>query len=212
MTGTLGRLAILLGVLASSASLAQTTEGPGVDLTIFGGTGFGGEFVTDSDIEIPIKDGSTFGVIIDFEYDDETQWEIFLLEQDAASDTSDLPGFGPTVDTDIISLQGGGTYLTGGDKVRPFVAGTLGLTHVDPRGVNTNSDTFWSLSVGGGVQIALSERVGVRVEGRVLGMLVDSDSLIYCGTGSGGSQCLFKLQGRIVTQSHAFAGITFRFR
>jgi len=204
------RLALLMTSLAWGNSFAQEDERPSA-LTLFAGEGFGGTFQTESDVDIGLYDNSSWGIIFDYDDGPNNQWEFLYLEQGTAADTSLLTPEEPSIDTDIQYLQGGGTFIGSGEKVRPYLAGTAGLTRIDPYGSNTRSDLFWSLSIGGGVQFEASERLGFRLEGRLFGTFVNSSSSIYCGSDLNGGQCLFRLQGDVLWQSHLFAGVTFRF-
>lgn len=204
------RLTILMTSLICGQSFAQSDAGP-AELTVFAGLGFGGTFQTESEIDIKLDDDSSLGIIFDYEEGPDTQWEVLYLRQDTAADTSALFTSQPSIDTEIQYLQGGGTFRGSGNRLRPYLAGTVGLTHIDPVGGNTRSDTFWSISIGVGAQLRPSKRLGFRLEGRVFGTLVDSNSAIYCGSASGGSQCLFTLHGDVLWQSYVFAGVTSRF-
>lgn len=202
--------ALTLTGLAGTQSLAQTEARP-AELTFFAGAGFGGTLTTESELDIRLDDGSSLGILFDYEEGPNTQWEGLYLQQDTAADTSDLFSAQPSTDTRIQYLQGGGTFRGDGERLLPYVAGTLGLTRIDPSGANTRSDTFWSISIGGGAQFRVSDRLGFRIEARVFATLVDSESAIYCGFDSVGGQCLFTLQGDVLWQSHVFAGVTVRF-
>jgi hypothetical protein len=206
----MNRWVFLVATLASAPTFSQSEVGP-AELTLFAGNGFGGTFQTESGADVRLDDDSSFGLIFDYEYDTNTQWEVIYLEQTTAADTSALFPTRPSIETDIKYLQGGGTYRGSGDGPRPYLAGTLGITRIDPSGESTRSDTFWSLSIGGGVQFRASERLGFRLEGRVFGTFIDSESALYCSSGFGQNQCLFVLDGDMLWQTHVFAGVTFRF-
>ncbi|MGW8367658.1 MAG: hypothetical protein ACWGPN_03130, partial [Gammaproteobacteria bacterium] len=137
-----------IAMLICPPSFAQSDPGP-VELTLFGGHGFGGTFETRSGDNIEVDDGSNFGVIFDYEEGPDTQWEVLYLKQSTSVDTLALGSLRPSIDTEIHYLQGGGTYggTTGG--FRPFLSGTAGLTYIDPNAANTRSDTFLSISIGG---------------------------------------------------------------
>jgi hypothetical protein len=196
--------------LVWAQSLAQS-DTDRAELTLFLGHGFGGTFATESEIDVRLDDHSSLGIIFDYEESPNTQWEGLYLRQNTSANTSALFSLQPSVETDIQYLQGGGTFRGSGERARPFVAGTVGLTHIDPSGANTRSDTFWSISIGGGVQLRTSERLGFRLEARVFGTLINSRSAIYCGSVSAVGQCLFTLRGDVLWQSHVFAGVSFRF-
>ena len=203
-------LTIFTMCLVSAEGFAQSEAGP-ASLTLFGGQGFGGTFETDAGIDIELDDDVSLGFIFDYDQNRDTQWEVIYLRHDTMAETQDVFASRPLVNTEIQYFQGGGTYRGGREKVRPYLAGTLGLTRIDPSGANTESDTFWSISIGGGVQFEASERLGFRLEGRVFGTAVTSNSAIFCGSSPAGGQCLVRLEGDMLWQSHVFAGVTFRF-
>lgn len=210
--------AVLRAALCFAAASAATVpalandDGGRFGLTLFGGRGFDGSFETASGENIELADDATYGFIFNLREDASTQWEAFYLRQDTRADTTELEGFAQSVATEIHYLQGGGTYEGTGERVRGFASGGIGLTHIRPLGTSTKNDTFVSLSVGGGAQFRPAARVGVRLEARLFGTVVNSNSKIYCGTTTatdGG--CLFTLNGDMLWQTHLFAGVTFRF-
>jgi hypothetical protein len=53
--------------------------------------------------------------------------------------------------------------------------------------------------------------LGFRVEGRVHGVFVSSDSTLFCYTGPDENVCVVQMDGDVFGQFEAFAGVTFRF-
>lgn len=200
-----------LGFSQAFAQTEETKEESPAALTLFAGQVFGGTFQTESGVDVRLEDDSSFGVIFDYDEGANTQWEFLYMEQRTAADTSDVSQSEPSIGTDIQYLQGGGTYIGSGGRARPYLAGTAGITRIDPVGANRHSDMFWSLSIGGGVQIRTSERLGFRLEARVFGTFINSNSTFYCGSDLSGGQCVFELQGDVLWQSQVSAGLTFRF-
>ena len=117
----------------------------------------------------------------------------------------------PTIDMDVEYFQFGGTYLFDGDSTRPFIALTLGVTQFDPELADTGSESFFSASFGGGVQIRARERLGIRLEARVFTTFVDDGSNIFCGSIDGAGACLIQLDASTLSQWEARAGLVFRF-
>jgi hypothetical protein len=95
--------------------------------------------------------------------------------------------------------------------VRPYVVGTIGLSHFDPQGSGFDSETFFSFSFGGGAKFFADKRVGLRLEGRFFATLVDSDSKIFCRSGVDTNFCAVKVDGDLLWQWQAMAGLVFRF-
>ena len=110
-------------------------------------------------------------------------------------------------------LQGGGTYQGDGDTFRPYLAATVGAAHFDVTTPGFSSDTFLSFSIGPGMQILATNRIGFRLEARAYGTLVRSGSSLFCVSNPGGGQagCTVNIAGEILWQVQAMAGIVFRF-
>ena len=117
----------------------------------------------------------------------------------------------PDADVEVHVLQLGGTYLGDGDTVYPYLAATLGGTHVRTRSGNSDSDTFFSGSIGLGVKFMPSEQFGLRLEARAYGTLIDSSTDLFCSTGPDENVCAIQVRGESLTQVETFAGIVFRF-
>jgi hypothetical protein len=94
---------------------------------------------------------------------------------------------------------------------RPYLAFTLGGTHVRTSSAESNSDTFFSGSIGVGMKFLPTSRVGIRVEARAYGTLVSSSTDLFCSTGPDQNICAIRLEGKMLSQFETFAGITVRF-
>jgi hypothetical protein len=112
---------------------------------------------------------------------------------------------------DVHYLQGGGTYLMGGENARPFIAATIGASRFEPGLDGVDSETFFSFSFGVGLQIRPDERFGIRLEARGYGTLLESDSELFCRSDSEGGVCAIRVEGTMLWQFQAFAGFVLRF-
>jgi opacity protein-like surface antigen len=205
-----GIAVLLAGALGSGGALAET---PSNELTVFGGYRVGGSFdVRDAAASYELEDGASFGLIFNRSYDASTQWEVIYARQDTAAEVDD-PGIvdGSRVSFDSQLLELGGTYVRAGGKVRPYLAATIGGTHVRTRARTPESDTFLSGSLGVGVRIAPDSRLGMRLEARYHAILTDKDTDLFCQTGPEVSACAIRVEGSILGQVAIFAGISFRF-
>jgi hypothetical protein len=182
------------------------------EITAFGAYRFGGTFEEDAtDASYELKDSPSFGLILNLPHKDPTQWEIIYSQQQTEAEFSGATVNDPNVDIDLHVLQLGGTYQWEGDVARPYLAFTLGGTHVRSRSAESNSDTFFSGSIGVGMKFLPTSRVGIRVEARAYGTLVSSSTDLFCGTGPDLNLCAIRLEGRMLSQVETFAGITVRF-
>jgi opacity protein-like surface antigen len=207
----LAAIAAVSGVLLTAANASENELN--VELTPFAAYRFGGSFdVEDAETSYDIKDSPSYGFIVNFRQQANTQWEILYSRQQTEAEFSDATAGNSVLDVNIDVLQGGGTYQFHGDKVRPYLALTVGGTHVNTSaGDTSDSDTFWSGTFGMGLQIRPNERLGLRLEARIYGTFINSDTDIFCQTGPNQNVCAVRVDGTMVSQFETLAGIVFRF-
>ena len=150
-------------------------------------------------------------MLLDWRHSDVTTYEILYSQQNTDARISDADNNTDTIDTQIHVLQIGGTYRGPGDVVQPYLAATVGGTHIRTSANGSQSDTFFSGSIGVGINVMPTSRVGLRLEARAYGTLTDSSTDLFCQTGPDLNVCAIRVQGTILSQVETFAGITFRF-
>lgn len=208
-------LLLLFAIGGAAEASAQSSPGK-FELTPYGGYRFGGTFEDiDTEIEVELDDAASFGLIMNFRESGNTQWEVIYSQQNTTADVSDLALPQTELDLRLQNLQFGGTYIgefmDRGERVRPYLAATIGGTHIEPDEPTLDSDTFWSFSIGGGLQLAPTNRVGLRLEARAWGTLIDSNTSLFCSSGPQGGLCAIRIDGRMLWQFETFAGVVFRF-
>lgn len=109
-------------------------------------------------------------------------------------------------------MQACGLRLAGrpGSKATPFVMGGLGATVFAPGNSDFGQfDTQWlfSMTMGGGVMVAMNERVALRLQARFLLPINWVSGGAYFGTGGGG---LTVSGGSALPQGDASVGLTFK--
>jgi len=200
-----------LVMAASSQAFAQQSPGA-VELTPFAGFRFGGTFTDEEDgREAGVSDSATAGLALNFRDGPNTQWEIVYARQSTDVNVRDFDFGVPTIDLDIDILQVGGTFMGDGELFRPYLAATIGASRLSPTLDGLDSDTFWSFGIGGGMQFFPTSRLGLRLEGRMWGTLVDSSTSLFCQSGPQGGGCAIAIQGEGLWQFETFAGLVFRF-
>jgi hypothetical protein len=203
------RALILSMVIFPAALQAQEPLG---EITAFGAYRFGGTFEQDaSEATYELKDSPSFGLILNLRHKDPTQWEILYSQQQTEAEFTGSTLNDPVVDIDLHVLQLGGTYQFDGEVARPYLAFTLGGTHVRTSSAESRSDTFFSGSIGVGMKFLPTSRVGIRVEARAYGTLVSSSTDLFCSTGPVANVCAIRLEGTMLSQFETFAGVTVRF-
>ncbi|MCL4792049.1 MAG: outer membrane beta-barrel protein [Gammaproteobacteria bacterium] len=223
MSSAMIRTGPYAGLLVLSALLAAPAPAPAAEpgeyrfsVTPLLGYRMGGNFESDdTDAEVSLDDGAAFGFILNAPAeaigdDAYTEWELYFSRQSAGID--DAPAaIDPALDVDISYLLLGGTYVGPGQLVRPFLAAGIGAAHLSPDSSGYDSDTVFAFGIGGGAQLFPTEQIGVRLEVRALGAVLDSDSSIFCRSGPEGSACLVGASGDVLWQWEVFAGLVARF-
>lgn len=199
---TCSLLLCLLGLLSiPTVSLAQSME-----LTPFAAIRMGGDFDDiDTGESYELDEATSLGLLFDWDLDAQRQVEVIYSRQETDLTVQDSMGAFAPLDLNVSYLQGGGTYLFDGERARPYIAGTIGLTHFDPQESAFDSETRISFSLGGGIKLFPTEHIGLRFEGRGYFTFFDSSGQAFC---SGG--CTVRLKSSAFTQFEAFAGIIVR--
>ncbi|MEJ2257834.1 MAG: outer membrane beta-barrel protein [Woeseiaceae bacterium] len=194
--------------LCHSAAIAAEHENR-FEISPVGGYRLGGTFeIEGSDASYEIQDSSSLGLILNFRDTENTQWELLFSRQSSEARLESGAGIQPFVDLELQTLQIGGTYQGRGDTVRPYLAATIGGTRIE---TDAESDIFFSGSIGVGLQIRPLARLGIRLEARAHGTLTDSDTDLFCSTGPDLNTCAVQIEGDLLAQLEAFAGVVFRF-
>jgi hypothetical protein len=170
------------------------------EITPYVGVRFGGTFENEErTARYEMEDSESFGLIVAFPYDVNAHWEIIYSYQDSEARYIGDPGPDPLVDTEIHVLQLGGTYRGSGEKAIPYLAATLGGTHIRTRSTDTRDDTFFSGSIGIGMMFLPTSRVGIRVEARAYGTFVSNSSELFCSTGPDANLCAIRIEGTLLS-------------
>lgn len=198
-------LAVVLAVPALAS--AQTP----VEITPFGGYRFGGDFfelVTGEPVDL---DGApAFGVAVDVPIRDPHGYQIEgLFSHEQATLSVHRQPFGPATIARVTvdHWMGGGLQEFGGEKVRPFLTGMLGLTRYAGGGDN---EIRFALSAGGGVKLFPTRHLGLRLDGRLFATFVDADLGFLACSGFSGT-CLIAFRTDVVFQAEFTAGAVLKF-
>ena len=199
LVGTL--IGLWLGSTATGLSAQTVTVSP------FIGYRFGGDlYEVYTGAALDIDGAATIGAVVDVFVVRGLSFSFLYTHQDAHIETVDSWGrvteFG---DLSIDHWHVGGTQEFGAGRVRPFLVGTLGLTHFGAPG---DSEVRFSTSAGGGVKLMPGRHVGVRLDGRVYAVLVDGwTSAGVCG----GAGCLVGVNVSVIWQAEFTAGLVLSF-
>jgi opacity protein-like surface antigen len=204
----------VLALAASGAATADPSTIPPFSVTPLVGYTFGGEFEDEAGTaSVEVDEDAHWGFIANLRESANTQWEVFYAGQAGEARVTELPDGTPagTVDLDVEYLHVGGTYVADGQRARPFLALTVGGTRFDPDPLSFDSEYFFSFGIGGGWQFAPTERLGLRLESRLLGTFLRSDSALFCRTGPDENVCAISTASDMYWQLQASLGLVFRF-
>ena len=198
---------IIFGILSilsvSTESVAQNFE-----VTPFAGYRFGGDFEDSvTGFGLDIDDSESYGLILGFNMSPETQLEFLYSHQSTKIEPKGL--FSPTslTDLDMDYYHLGGSYIWNPKKnLRPFIQASLGATHLNPDRAGLGSETRFSFGIGGGVKYFFTKHIGLRLDGKALATVLNSNSAIFC---SGG--CTVRIQGSTLWQFEGGLGVIFAF-
>ena len=193
------------------------------EITPYAAYRIGGEFepqAESDDVNVgenqafELQEGNADGLILDIGTGaGNTQWEVLYAHQDTELETQ--PSFvgGPTLDIGVTYFQFGGTYIfeDNSESTAPFLALTAGLTRFEPGLDDVDTENYFSWSLGGGVQLRADRRVGVRLEARVFGSLIDDDSALFCVSSPERNACALFVEGESLYQVEARVGVVARF-
>ena len=202
-----GTAAALL-CLSLPAQAEEPQEYNNWEFTPFVGYMAGGEFedpVDESDRDLDA--GTDYGIFIDAAAEWWRHYEMIYARQ-----STEVDGFEP-FDMDVEYLQFGGTVSypdTEYTHVIPYFAMTVGAARFSPDAAGLDDETKFALTIGGGLRIPITEHLGVRLDLRAFGTVLDSDSDIFC-VSSAGLTCRIKAKGDFFLQYSANLGVTVGF-
>ncbi len=159
---------------------------PTVDLTPFIGYRWGGTIDESSSnvfgSDLSVADSGSYGAILGFGLGPNFQIELSASRQQSELEAS-LGLFDPETpigDIDVSYYQAGVSWEFGRD-VRPFAGLSLGAAVLDPDLPDTSSETRLAGTFFGGFKLHLTDRIGVRLEGKMLWVALENDDRCnYC--------------------------------
>jgi len=192
--------------LGAVSFLALAVAGPAaaqrIEVTPFAGYQLGGELVEigTGESRRDLEPGPTWGILVDLDLGSELDVE--LVYSSLASELD--RGLQGAVDVDVETLQIGAIRtLTRGAPVTPYVGVTVGATRIEVAG---DSDTRISGALSVGARMLVSDHLGFRLDGRVVGTSAGSGEI-----GCVDSVCIGYPDTTIIWQYALSAGIILHF-
>jgi hypothetical protein len=200
----MSRLAFV--AVAMHAAAAQVSAQT-VEIAPFVGYRFGGDFYELTTNRTVDTDGATsVGLIGNVRLTHDLFFEGFFTHQEAhVTIPSDLTQPSTRVKVTVNHFQAGGLRELEPGRVRPFLTGTVGLTHYEAEG---NHEVRFALAAGGGVKLYPVRNLAVRFDGRVFATIVDADAdALFCSPGF----CFGSFDVRAMWQAEFTAGVVIAF-
>ncbi len=184
----------------ASAQAQKFSAGP------FYGYRFGGELENSTTSEtLKIKDNPSFGIFLDYDPTDSgLKLELLYSRQQTELDLSSVAAPSDQ-ELDVHVFQIGGLQELYDGKFRPFVGGYLGATWFDLPGIG--DDLRFSFTVAVGANYYLTKNLGLRIDLRGFGTVVENDTGFICVNGG----CVVNFSGDMLWQGEATASVFFAF-
>jgi len=211
--------ALALAILASPAAAQRYGElhdpgfdnGRRVEITPMVGYSVGGAASDSAGNRIELADGISYGGVLSFTVWPRGHVEAIYLRQPTTVNYQPLGGSVTALFPAAVNyFQVGGEQEFGNnERVAPFAMASAGMTIFDPDTSAYNSEARFSMGVGGGLKAMLgqSERVGLRLQGRVWLNFFNSSGAIFCG----GLGCAAIIEASVITQWDFSGGIVIAF-
>jgi hypothetical protein len=137
--------------------------------------------------ELNVYSNPNYGAAISFEVDRGLQAELLWIGQQTTMDLKRYNGLTePLFDIGINYFQAGAIYefkQNSQQKAFPFTSFSLGATLFSPDSSIYGDEWRFSITFGGGGKFYLSDKVGLRLQARLLLPLNFSSVGMWCGSG-----------------------------
>jgi hypothetical protein len=197
---------LLLGLLAAfTATISSANEYAFTPLAGFRTSDSLEEEISETTIDV--DETSSFGFILSMNRDRISTYDLYFSRQDTKllPRSATVPGASLGIRVDYFHL--GGTVDYEADKLHPFATGGLGIARISPANEIFGTETKFSFSLGGGLKVPFSENIGLRFEGRALGITTGGDRTILCANG----KCEARFEGSLFLQFEASVGLSIAF-
>lgn len=156
---------------------------------------------------VDVDETSSFGFILSMRRDRVSNYDLYFSRQDTRLIPLSAGVPGELLDIRIDYFHLGGTVEYQEDKLHPFATGGLGIARISPANEIFGTETKFSFSLGGGVNVPVTENIDVRFEARALGITTSGDRRILCSNG----QCVAQFEGSLFLQYEASLGLSIAF-
>jgi hypothetical protein len=184
---------VVMLMIAPAVSKAQGK----VEISPFAGYMFGGS-LNFYEGKLKAENNLNYGVAMDIKVAEDSQIELMWTQMKTTAQFEPYYGYYElatnSYDMNVGYIQIGGVRELNYDQIRPFGVFTLGTTYFIPKNVTftdgepVDVDSAWkfSMTLGAGAKIWLSDRVGIRLQGNLMLPMFWSSTGFAVGTGGSG--------------------------
>lgn len=158
-----------------------------LEITPLWGYRFGGR-TTTSGGEIRVVDNSLYGIQVAAVLPYDVSIEFLYCRQPTSLKKTTSAPFEPPVTETLFNMNveyymlGGVKSVQSGD-VSPFGGAYLGFGSFRPQTSGYSNENLFAVAVSGGTKVKLSERIGLRLQARLMLPMQWSSGGLWCGTG-----------------------------
>jgi len=191
-TRGLGRAIPVVGLLLLGLVQPAMSQKGAIEITPTFGYQWGGS-LAGYEGEIDLDDGAQYGVILGYRVQKELVVEFFWSY--LATHATFEPYYLTSVDPDLLGLESdlgvhyfqlNAVYETGRGKTKPFLGAGAGIVMFSPEDSKFDTNIYAAMNFSGGLKVYLSEKIGLRLQGRLLLPLYVTGGGFYVGTGGTG--------------------------
>lgn len=209
-----GKLNLIIIIFIAVFFAFQPASAQKFEITPYYGYMFAGK-VTGYSGDLNVRDDGMYGLMLDIAINPAMQLELYYSRSDTRIDFIEFRGQTyQLTDASVNYLQIGVVRTVKEMKnIKVFGVGTLGATLFSPSGspYNETPETYtfqdwwmFSLTMGGGAKIFLSEKIGLRIEGRLMMPITWAGGGFMVGTGGSG---FYLGGGSAILQASLSAGL-----
>ena len=138
-------------------------------------------------VDIDLDDADGLGLFADFRITNNIQLEVLYSVQKTELEVDEglFSESFPIADADVEYLHAGVLFQGNLGQVKPYFAITGGLTRIDVALEGTDSETYPSIGLGGGVKVLFTDHIGLRADARLFVTALDEDDDFYRRRGDG---------------------------
>lgn len=203
---------IIIAIAAASLPVqdARADDDPRLQAALHGAYRAGGGLEDrDNGDDRDLDEGAGFALAFEMRYarGDDRYFQLWYSRQE-----SEIDDGVETHDADVEYLHVGGTVPFGDyERVQPYFAAGLGATRLSSPAADADDRTFFSGSVGVGLDVPLARHASLRLEARGYLTATDTSSAIFCRSDELGGVCRIVASSSTLFQAEALAGFAVRF-